>query len=50
MLLRFPELKEEKGIVQQRLEAEGADEQTLAFWRELVAEEILPEEDEEEFC
>ena len=50
MLLRFPELKAEKGIVQQRLEAEGADEQTLAFWRELVAEEILPEEDEEEFC
>src|SRR3990172_4184406 len=50
MLFRFPELKAEKGIVQQRLEAEGADEQTLAFWRELVAEEILPEEDEEEFC
>jgi len=50
MLLRFPELKAEKGIVQQRLEAEGADEQTLAFWRELVAEEILPEEDKEEFC
>ncbi len=46
MLLRFPELKIEQGAVQQRLEALGVDEQTLAFWRQLVAEEILPEDDD----
>lgn len=47
MLLRFPELKVADGVVQQRLEAQGADEQTLAFWRELVKEEILPEDDDD---
>ena len=45
MLLRFPELKVQDGVVQQRLEAQGAGEQVLAFWRELVAEEILPDDD-----
>jgi len=48
MLLRFPEFKVAGGIVEQRLIGQGADEQTLAFWRELVVEEILPEEDEED--
>ena len=47
MLLRFPELKVEDGVVRQRLEAHGADEKVLAFWCELVAEEILPEEDDD---
>src|SRR3972149_4124885 len=49
MLLRFPEFKVVGDIVQQRLEAQGADEQVLAFWRELVAEEILPEVEDDEF-
>ena len=49
MLLKFSEFKVGEGIVQQRLEAQGANEQVLAFWRELVAEEILPEEDDDEF-
>jgi hypothetical protein len=49
MLLRFPELKIEQGVVQQRLESHGADDEALAFWRQLVAEEILPEEDDDEF-
>jgi hypothetical protein len=48
MLLRFPEFKVADGVVEQRLVAQAADEQTLAFWRELVAEEILPEEDDED--
>jgi hypothetical protein len=47
MLLRFPEYKVRDGVIEQRLVSQGADEPTLAFWRELVAEEILPEEDEE---
>jgi hypothetical protein len=50
MLLRFPEFKTEGGVVQHRLEAQGADEQVLAFWRELVAERILPEEEDDEFA
>ena len=49
MLLQFPEFKVAEGVVQQRLEAQGADEQVLAFWRELVAEEIAPEEEDDEF-
>lgn len=49
MLLRFPELKVETGVVQLRLIAHGADEETLAFWRHLVAEVIVPEDEDEEF-
>jgi hypothetical protein len=49
MLLRFPKLKVEQGDVQLRLAALGADEEAMALWRELVAEEILPEEDDDEF-
>ena len=49
MLLRFPELKTEQGAVALRLEAQGADKETLDFWRQLVAEAILPEEEEDEF-
>jgi hypothetical protein len=47
MLLRFPELKVEGGAVEQQLVAQGADEQMLGFWHDLVAEEVLPEEDDE---
>ena len=49
LLLKFPELKVEHGAVQQRLQAHGADETVLAFWRQLVAEEIRPEEEDDEF-
>jgi len=49
MLLRFPEFKVAEGVVQQRLATQGADENVLAFWRELVAEEILSEEEDDEF-
>jgi hypothetical protein len=50
MLLKFPEFKTVDGPVQLRLESQGADEQTLLFWRELVAEEIVPEEEDDEFA
>jgi hypothetical protein len=50
MLLRFPEFKVAEGVIQKRLAAQGADEQVLAFWRELVAEEIAPEEEDDEFA
>ncbi len=49
LLLKFPELKTEEGPVKERLEAEGARQEVLAIWQQLVAEEILPEEDEDEF-
>jgi hypothetical protein len=49
MLLRFPELKVEEGVVRQRLVAYGADEQTIDFWHELVAEEIVAEEEDDDF-
>jgi hypothetical protein len=49
MLLRFPEYKVEQGEVEQRLVALGADEEMMNFWRQLVAEVILAEEDDDEF-
>jgi len=49
LLLTFPELKEEGGAVAERLRAAGADETILAAWRDVVAQEILPEEDDEKF-
>ena len=49
LLLKFPELKTEEGPVKERLEAEGARQEVLAIWRQLVAEEILPEEEDDEF-
>lgn len=49
MLLRFPELKVEGGLVEQRLMSQGADEEMLAFWRELVAEDIREEDEDESY-
>ncbi len=49
LLLTFPELKIKEGPVQERLEALGARPEVLAIWRQLVAEEILPEEEDDEF-
>ena len=49
LLLKFPELKRDPGPVTDGLKAAGADEPTLAVWRELVALEIRPEDDDNEF-
>jgi hypothetical protein len=49
MLLKFPEHKVVHGEVEQKLVALGAGEETMEFWRLLVAEEIFAEEDEDEF-
>jgi hypothetical protein len=46
LLLAFPDLKSETGPVLDRLNASHADERTHAEWRELVATEIRPVEDE----
>jgi len=52
LLLAFPDLKTDFGPVRERLEATisaGADARVLDTWRELVAQEILPEDDEGKF-
>ena len=47
LLLKFPQLKADDGEVRERLAAAGADAQTHAAWRDLVAEAIVPENDDE---
>ena len=49
LLLAFPELKSVEGPVADRLNAAGATEEVLAAWTELVAEEILPEDEDDKF-
>lgn len=49
LLLTFPNLKTEEGPVAERLRANEAPAEAMAAWKELVAQEILPEEDEDEF-
>jgi hypothetical protein len=49
LLLRFPELKTDRGAVLDRLEAAGADAQILAVWQELVAQQIRSEQEDEDF-
>lgn len=49
LLLTFPELKTAEGSVASRLRAAGASEEVFAAWQELVAQEILPEDEDEKF-
>lgn len=49
LLLRFPELKRDPGPVVDRLRAVGADPTMLAAWKTLVAQEIQPADEDEEF-
>ena len=49
LLLTFPELKAEKGPVAERLREAGATPDIIAAWKELVAQEILPEEEDDKF-
>jgi len=46
LLLTFPKLKNENGPVADSLQASGATEEVMAAWRELVAQEIEPEDDD----
>ena len=47
LLLAFPELKHDDGLVMERLQAENAGEDAQTLWRELVKQEIQTEDDEE---
>ena len=49
LLLTFPELKIDPGPVRGRLEAAGANSSVLAAWAELVSQQILPEDEDDEF-
>src|SRR3989440_8724404 len=49
LLLRFPELKKEKGAVSEALKLLGTKDVVMETWRELVAQEISDSEDDAEF-
>ncbi len=49
LLLTFPDLKTEEGSVAERLRAADASEQVMAAWKELVAQEIHSEDEDDEF-
>jgi hypothetical protein len=49
LLLTFPELKQDRGPVVDRLRAVGASAEALAVWRELVAQEIQQASEDDEF-
>ncbi len=49
LLLRFPELKSESGVVFDRLVAANADTHVLSAWREIVAQEISNEIEDDGF-
>ncbi|MDQ3650715.1 MAG: nucleotidyl transferase AbiEii/AbiGii toxin family protein [Acidobacteriota bacterium] len=49
LMLTFPELKRDPGPVTDRLQAAGADRAVMTVWAELVASEIEPENEDDEF-
>lgn len=49
LLLTFPALKRESGPVATRLKKKAAPPEVLAVWKEIVAQEIRPEEEDEDF-
>lgn len=49
LLLTFPELKTSAGPVRERLEALQAAPSAIAAWEMLVAQEITPEDEDDEF-
>ena len=49
LLLTFPELKKESGVVSQNLRALGANEEVMGEWLNLVAQQISRPDDDEEF-
>lgn len=46
LLLTFPELKTDQGLITERLRSMGAPEPVLSRWRELAAMPITPDEDD----
>ncbi len=48
LLRRFPELKEVKGTVSDLLAKQNANEKTRSFWRELVEQELVAEDEDDD--
>jgi len=49
LLLAFPELKQNNGLVTERLRAENAGEEIVILWQDLVRQEIQATEEDDEF-
>jgi hypothetical protein len=49
LLLAFPDLKCDPGPVSERLMEDGANEATMAAWREVVESKIEPQDEDSEF-
>lgn len=49
LLLQFPEFKQTSGPVADALNASGAGSEILTAWEELVAQEIKPADDDDQF-
>ena len=49
LLLTFPELKSESGAVSDAMKRLGATAEEMMSWRDFVAQEILPPNDDDEF-
>jgi|SRR5581483_8976625 len=49
LLLAFPELKAEEGAVAERLQAASAPAEVMAAWKDLVAQKIEPEDEDDKF-
>ncbi len=49
MLLQFPEMKSSRGLVRDRLDAAGANEDVIGAWEDIVKEEILASDEDDEF-
>jgi len=49
LLLAFPNLKQNDGLVAERLRAANAGNEVMGLWRELVSQNIEPADEEDEF-
>lgn len=49
LMLAFPDLKQEKGLVADRLQASGASDDVMTVWKELVSQDIEAGDEEDEF-
>ena len=49
LLLTFPELKREQGVVSEVLKTIGVKDEVMLTWYELVAQELVEPDDDSEF-
>ncbi len=49
LLLKFPELKVDSGVISEGLRAAGVEETVISFWQEIVATPIQTDDEDEDF-